>query len=398
MCDMGLRKSFAAAAFILALSFSALANVMPVNYAIANFMVARLHLPKIIINSNGAVTPETGYIQRAGNVYTLTANITQEYSVQIERSNIVFDGAGHTIDVAVPGVFDVDGCKNGFYEDVGVTLLGVNNVIVKNVNVYSNNIYTIYLHGSSNCLITGVHTGNFVRILGDSNTITESNTSVCISSGGNNLITRNNISDVLVGSPSNVFFKNNFYLTDYPYLSAENFWDNGSIGNYWSNYTMKYPNASEIGNSGIGDTPYVIQREWYTTRDYPDVKNFDNYPLMYPWGAPEVALLGMQNATYSGDCFLNFTVSKSAVWLGYSIDGQDNVTVSGNATLSGLSSGLHNVTVYAEDAFGYIGVSETASFTITEPFPVVPLTGAVIVIAVVLCAGLLLFYFKKRKE
>ena len=278
-----MKRSFVAAAFILMLSFSALANLMFVDYATANFMVARLHLPEIIINSNGTVTPETGYIHRAGNVYTLTANITQEYSVQIERSNIVFDGAGHTIDVAVPGVFNVDGCNNGFYEDVGITLSDVNNVIVKNVKVYSNNIYTIYLHGSSNCLITGVHTGNSVRILGDSNTITESNTSVCISSGGNNLITRNNISDVLVGSPSNVFFKNNFYLTDYPYISAESIWDNGSIGNYWSNYTIKYPNASEISNSGIGDTPYVIQREWYTTKEYPNVKNVDNYPLMYPY-------------------------------------------------------------------------------------------------------------------
>lgn len=277
-----MRKSFAAAAFILALSFSALASLMFVDYATANFMVARLHLPEIIINSNGTVTPETGYIHRAGNVYTLTANITREYSVWIERSNIVFDGLGHTIDVAVPGAFSVDGCT-GFYEDVGITLSDVNNVIVKNVKVYSNNIYTIYLHGSSNCLITGVHTGKSVRILGDSNTITESNTSVCIFSGGNNLITRNNISDVLVGSPSNTFFKNNFYLTDYPYLSAESLWDNGSIGNYWSNYTIKYPNASEIGNSGIGDTPYVIQREWYTTIKYPNVKNVDNYPLMYPY-------------------------------------------------------------------------------------------------------------------
>ena len=138
-----MKRSFVAAAFILMLSFSALANLMFVDYATANFMGARLHLPEIVINSNGTVTPETGYIHRAGNVYTLTANITNEYSVQIERSNIVFDGAGHTIDVAVPGVFNVDGCNNGFYEDVGITLSDVNNVIVKNVKVYSNNIYTI---------------------------------------------------------------------------------------------------------------------------------------------------------------------------------------------------------------------------------------------------------------
>jgi len=189
--------------------------LMFVDYANAN-PIAPLHLPEIIINSNGTVTPETGYIQRTGNVYTLTTNITQEYSVQIERSNIVFDGAGHTIDVAVPGVFEVDGCKNGMYKDVGITLADVNNVIVKNVNVSSNNIYTISLRYSSNCQIIGVTTNHVVRVRGSFNIITESNVGISISAGSNNLITRNNISDLLVGGPSNTFFKNNFYLTDYP--------------------------------------------------------------------------------------------------------------------------------------------------------------------------------------
>lgn len=29
-------------------------------------------------------------------------------------------------------------------------------------------------------------------------------------------------------------------------------------GNYWSDYRTRYPNASEVGNNGVGDTPYVI--------------------------------------------------------------------------------------------------------------------------------------------
>jgi len=254
---------------------------MFVDYANAN-PIAPLHLPEIIINRNGTVTPETGYIQRTGKIYTLTANITREYSVRIERINIVFDGVGHTIDVAVPGAFSIDGYP-AMYSDVGITLAGVNNVIVKNVSVSSNNIYAIYLHGSSNCQIIGVTTNKLVRIRGSFNTITESNTGISISAGSNNLITRNNISDVMVASSSNRFFKNNFYLTDYPGFFADNFWDNGSVGNYWSNYTMKYPNVSEVGNTGIGDTPYLIQSDLWTARAYPDVTNVDNYPLMCPY-------------------------------------------------------------------------------------------------------------------
>jgi parallel beta-helix repeat protein len=46
-------------------------------------------------------------------------------------------------------------------------------------------------------------------------------------------------------------------------------WDSGSSGNYWSDYTTKYPNAAQIDHTGIGDTPYVI-----------DANNKDNYPLM----------------------------------------------------------------------------------------------------------------------
>ena len=46
-------------------------------------------------------------------------------------------------------------------------------------------------------------------------------------------------------------------------------WDSGSSGNYWSDYTTKYPNATQIDHTGVGDTPYMI-----------DAFNGDNYPLM----------------------------------------------------------------------------------------------------------------------
>jgi hypothetical protein len=45
--------------------------------------------------------------------------------------------------------------------------------------------------------------------------------------------------------------------------------DNGQVGNYWSDYQTNYPNASEIDNSGIWNTPYVI-----------NASSTDRYPLM----------------------------------------------------------------------------------------------------------------------
>ena len=52
------------------------------------------------------------------------------------------------------------------------------------------------------------------------------------------------------------------------YVSV-NIWDNSSEGNYWSDYEERYLNATEIDNSGIWNTSYVI-----------DGNNQDNYPIV----------------------------------------------------------------------------------------------------------------------
>jgi len=81
--------------------------------------------------------------------------------------------------------------------------------------------------------------------------------------------------------------------------------------------------------------------------------------------------------------------------MGYSLDGQDNVTVTGNTTIAGLGSGLHNVTVYAEDAFENEGASETITFNIEDPTTLVAAASG----ASVAIIGIgLLVYFKKRKH
>jgi hypothetical protein len=44
---------------------------------------------------------------------------------------------------------------------------------------------------------------------------------------------------------------------------------------------------------------------------------------------------------------LNFTINKVASWIGYSLDGQTNITITGNTTLTDLQDGWHDVIVYA---------------------------------------------------
>lgn len=62
-------------------------------------------------------------------------------------------------------------------------------------------------------------------------------------------------------------------------------WDNGTMGNYWSDYLTLYPNASEIETSGIGDAPYIISES-----------NIDHYPLMAPLDASIVSMPEIESA------------------------------------------------------------------------------------------------------
>jgi N-acetylneuraminic acid mutarotase len=150
-------------------------------------------------------------------------------------------------------------------------------------------------------------------------------------------------------------------------------------------YTDTYPDSPYSVPYGPSVTPYTTN-EQYT-------------PLGYGTIPPEISVVSPENKSYtSANVSLAFTVNKPAVWMGYSLDGQDNVTVTANTTLSGLSSGLHNVTVYARDEFENTGATETISFTIAEePFPTTLVVTTSTVTAAVASVALLV-YFKKRKH
>jgi hypothetical protein len=147
-----------------------------------------------------------------------------------------------------------------------------------------------------------------------------------------------------------------------------------------------------IGGDGGGYFTVFRANEQYT-------------PFGYELVPPAVSVFSPENVTYTSvNVSLAFTVNRPVVWIGFSLDGQDNVTISGNTTLAELTNGLHNITVYAEDSFENMGASETVTFTIakeTETFPIrLAAATAIVIAAVVLVAAVgvgLSAYLKKRK-
>ena len=78
-----------------------------------------------------------------------------------------------------------------------------------------------------------------------------------------------------------------------------------------------------------------------------------------------------ENITYTTNSVpLNFTFHNSSVisWIGYSLDDQSNVTISGNTIITDLANGLHNLIVYGNDTNGYMSYSDIVYFTVqTQP-------------------------------
>jgi len=109
-----------------------------------------------------------------------------------------------------------------------------------------------------------------------------------------NYVANNGFAIVLQeGAVNNKFYGNTFAADSCNvsvYDAESNFWDNGTLGNYWGDYT-----GADSNGDGIGDSPYVLNGfKWDT-----DVGGFvtapagqDNYPLVAPYdGAHEGVLL-----------------------------------------------------------------------------------------------------------
>jgi len=218
----------------------------------------------IVINPDGTITG-TG-IQRNGDVYILTRNISG--GIQVQRSHVVIDGAGFTIEGNSQYVRGID-LSNGVGQDPTHSM--ISNVTVQNLRIL--NCY--YAIDNSN-------TGNNTFI---GNYISNCDTGFWITGSGNNTLMYNTVKDCVTGisinyAGFNIITRNNIINSSLlVWLSTEPFVD----GNYWSDYRSKYPYAKEIEKSGL---PNLL---WDTPYNYGgSLGNFtDNHPLIEPVSVPD---------------------------------------------------------------------------------------------------------------
>jgi hypothetical protein len=90
--------------------------------------------------------------------------------------------------------------------------------------------------------------------------------------------------------------------------------------------------------------------------------------------APQVTMISPENTTYGTSTVnLNFTLAEPAAWVGYSLDGNANVTITGSTNIS-ASEGQHSIVVYANDSAGRTGASNKVYFTVDTSPPVASFT------------------------
>jgi hypothetical protein len=200
----------------------------------------------ITIGPDGSVTGTTA-IAQSGNTYTITTNLTG--NIQVQKSNIVIDGAGYAINNA--GIDLTNGVGHSFSNQP------IYNVTIRNLIIIGGDVST---NGGGNHTFYNNYITRLNLVGSEYNNITRCTVgSIDMSYGGSftNITENNIINGVTAFLASNVTVDRN----------------------YWRFYLRDYPNATEIGNTGIGNQPYVIKTST-------PVIGPDYHPLMKPISIP----------------------------------------------------------------------------------------------------------------
>ena len=229
----------------------------------------------IRIRTDGSVEPQTAPIHRNGDIYTLIEDFYGP--VVIEKDNIVFDGAGYTLQGPYNGTRSDtwvvgEGPDQQINEDPVPWIIGVDvamtshNLTIKNLKVMNFSI-GMFIWTPNNTLTNNIVAQNIVGImLSESKNMIEGN------------YIRGNEYGVFLGEnqpgcgTEDIIVVNNSFMNNLVQFGgcvceeACNSTRTGIVGNYWSDFV-----GADADGDGFLDTAYVI-----------DDKHQDPQPLANP--------------------------------------------------------------------------------------------------------------------
>ncbi|UCC18300.1 MAG: right-handed parallel beta-helix repeat-containing protein, partial [Promethearchaeota archaeon] len=277
-----------------------------------------------------------------GNPY-LIENITIDGSqsancLEIINSKVFFIVRNCTLHNSSVGVYDA-----------GIKLINTNNGSIILNNCSSNGANGVVIFFGKNNTISENHIRNNAQDgiflhLSNNNTFLE-----------NDIIDNTQYGAFLNLSESNTLNLNNFSVNGLHAVDNGTFnnWDNGTIGNYWDNYTQLGPSAVDANDDGIGDIPYDISGSAGTKDNYPIWEDGDDI-------APSITIDSPTNSTsWNTPPPINVTVydpNFDSLW--YKV-GADTEPLANNteelllgSIWSGLGQGSFQLEIYANDTAG----------------------------------------------
>ncbi len=210
MIKSSLKRNIPTTTIILALLLLMIVDTLFVSSSLANFTTPPPELPYAYITVDGSIEPKTLGIQHVGDTYIFIENLSN-YTLVIERNNIIVDGAGYTI--------------QGNSSGKGIVLTNIHNVTIKNIMIKNFAEGVVSKQSSENII--------------SQNTITDCYVAIHFISASNNTVIGNNITGSinaidLYGSSNNNIIENQITESKFEGIRL----DFGYESTYYSNLTF----------------------------------------------------------------------------------------------------------------------------------------------------------------